>query len=70
MNWEDVRIQAAIAAMQGIQESGKLGNILELEPSLVADLAVRMADALVKRLKETVPARKNLSRKQFPTQGI
>lgn len=62
IDWEQVRIQAAIAAMQGIQESGKIGEALELDPGLVSEMAVRLADALVKRLKETAP-RKNLGRK-------
>ena len=53
IDWEQVRIQAAISAMQGIQESGKFGEVMELLPEKVADLAVRMADALVKKLKET-----------------
>lgn len=53
IDWEQVRIQAAISAMQGIQESGKFGEMMELLPEKVADMAVGMADALVRKLKKT-----------------
>lgn len=52
INWEEVRIQAAISALQGIQESGKLGWALEVMPEKAADLAVQMADALVRELQK------------------
>lgn len=51
MNWEEVRVNAAISALQGILESGKFGEILELAPSIVAKQSVRLADALVEELK-------------------
>ena len=51
MNWEEVRANAAISAMQGILESGKLGEILELSPYIVAKQSVRMANCLVEELK-------------------
>ena len=51
MDVDDIRVQAAIAAMQGIIESGKIGQLLELSPSLVAAQSVRLANALVKELQ-------------------
>lgn len=51
IDWEQVRIDAAISAMQGVLESGKLGQILEATPEVVAKQAVRLADALIKELK-------------------
>ena len=51
-DWEQVRIDAAISAMQGVLESGKLGMVLEASPDTVAKQAVRLADALIKELKE------------------
>lgn len=51
IDWEQVRIDAAISAMQGVLESGKLGMVLEASPDTVARQAVRMADALVEKLK-------------------
>ena len=50
-NWEQVRVDAAISAMQGVLESGKLGMVLEAVPEVVAKQAVRLADALIKELK-------------------
>ena len=51
IDWEQVRIDAAISAMQGVLESGKLGMVLEASPDIVAKQAVRLADALVEELK-------------------
>ena len=51
IDWEQVRIDAAISAMQGVLESGKLGMVLEASPDTVAKQAVRLADALVEKLK-------------------
>ena len=51
-NWEQVRIDAAISAIQGVMESGKLGMILEIDPQIIAVQAVRVADALVEELKK------------------
>ena len=47
-NWEQVRIQASIAAMQGICASPV--NVIRNEKSL-AEVSVKFADALVKELK-------------------
>lgn len=52
-NWEQVRIDAAISAIQGVMESGKLGMLLEMDPHIIAIQAVRVADALVEELKKT-----------------
>lgn len=51
IDWEQVRINAAISAMQGVLESGKLGMVLEAAPEVVARQAVRLADALIEELK-------------------
>ncbi len=51
-NWEQVRIDAAISAIQGVMESGRLGMILEIDPQIIAVQAVRVADALVEELKK------------------
>ena len=52
MDWNEIRAQAAISAMQGVLESGKLGEILELSPEVVAKQSIRLADALVNELKK------------------
>ena len=52
IDWEQVRVDAAVSAMQGVLESGKLGEILESAPEIVARQAVRMADALIEELKK------------------
>ena len=52
IDWEQVRIDAAISAMQGVLESGKLGMVFEAAPEVVAKQAVRLADALIKELKD------------------
>ena len=51
IDWEQVRINAAISAMQGVLESGKLGMVLEASPDTVAKQAVRLTDALIEELK-------------------
>lgn len=51
IDWEQVRIDAAISAMQGVLESGKLGMVLEVAPEVVARQSVRLADALIEELK-------------------
>lgn len=52
-DWFEIRWQLASSAMQGVLESGKLGMILEVDPSLVAKQSLRMADALIEELKKT-----------------
>jgi len=51
IDWEQVRIDAAISAMQGVLESGKLGMVLEAAPEVVARQSVRLANCLVEELK-------------------
>ena len=51
IDWEQVRVDAAISAMQGVLESGKLGMVLEVTPDVVARQSVKMANALVEELK-------------------
>ena len=46
------RLDASISAMQGILESGKLGEILEISPETVAKLSIRMADALIEEINK------------------
>lgn len=53
IDWEQIRINAAISAMQGVLESGKLGMILEVAPDVVARQSVKLADALVDELKKS-----------------
>jgi len=53
IDWEQVRVDAAISAMQGVLESGKLGMVLEATPDTVARQSVRLADALVEELKKS-----------------
>lgn len=52
IDWDEVRINAAISAMQGVLESGKLGMVLEAAPEVVAKQAVRLADALIEELNK------------------
>ena len=50
-DWEDVRAQAAIAAMEALLENGKLGQAFEAAPHIVAKQSVRMANYLVEELQ-------------------
>lgn len=50
-DWEDVRAQAAIAAMEALLENGKVGELFETAPYIVAKQSVRMANYLVEELK-------------------
>ena len=52
MDINEIRANAAISAMQGILESGRLGEVLELTPSLVAKQSVRLANELVNELNK------------------
>jgi len=52
-DWFTIRWQLASSAMQGVLESGKLGMVLEADPSLVAKQSLRLADALIEELKKT-----------------
>lgn len=48
-NWEQVRINAAIAAMQGLYNSN---NCVIVDINEAAELAVAQADALIEELKK------------------
>lgn len=50
--WENIRVQAAISALQGVLEA-KWGVVGEFLPEAAAAEAVALADALVKKLKES-----------------
>lgn len=52
--WDSVLVQASIAAMQGIQESGKLGMVADILPKELAELSVRIGEALVEELKSKI----------------
>jgi hypothetical protein len=47
--WQNVRIQAAIAAMQGVM---KFFSAIEYNQETIAELAVEQADALIKELRK------------------
>ena len=53
-DWDTILIDASIAAMQGIQESGKVGLISDLTPNLLAAEAVKIAKCLVEELKKEI----------------
>ena len=53
IDWEGVRINAAISAMQGVLEGGKVGELLELSPYIVAKQSIRLANCLVEELKKS-----------------
>ena len=48
--WETFRIQAAISIMQGIQESGKVGTVLELIPKELSHISIIRATELMNEL--------------------
>lgn len=52
VDWDEVLVDASIAAMQGIQESGKLGLALDVVPERLAEMSVRIARCLVAELKK------------------
>lgn len=54
VDWEMVLVEASIAAMQGIQESGKLGIAADVMPDKLAELSVRIAKHLVEELKKEI----------------
>lgn len=53
-DWDKVLIEASIAAMQGIQESGKLGLAADVMPEELAKLSVRIAKHLIEELKKEI----------------
>jgi len=54
IDWDQVLINATISASQGLQESGKLGEVLELSPDIIAERSIAIGQALVKKLKECI----------------
>jgi len=52
VDWDEARIQAAISAMQGVLESGKVGELLEIAPNIVAKQSVRLANCLIEELRK------------------
>jgi len=52
IDWNEVLINASISAIQGVMESGKLGQILELDPDIIAKQSIRVAKSLVENLKK------------------
>lgn len=57
-DWQQVRIQASIAAMQGFYASNDIVNIARSDvkgmKEFIAELAVEQADALIEELKKTI----------------
>ena len=47
-HWQDLRERAAIAAMQGVMN---FFGSLDYDREIIAELAVKQADALIKKLK-------------------
>ena len=54
IDWDQVLVDASIAAMQGIQENGKLGTLSETMPDKLAKISVRLAKCLVEELKKEI----------------
>lgn len=54
IDWNKVLIEASIAAMQGIQESGKLGLAADILPEKLAESSVKIAKCLVNELKKEI----------------
>lgn len=54
IDWNKVLIEASIAAMQGIQESGKLGLAADILPEKLADMSVKIAKCLINELKKEI----------------
>lgn len=52
IDWNQVLVDAAISAMQGIQESGKLGMAMDVMPDALAEASVKIAKSLVRELKK------------------
>ena len=54
INWPQVLIDASIAAMQGIQESGKIGLAADIIPEKLAKLSVKIGKCLVEELQKEI----------------
>lgn len=51
VDWDNIRAQAAIGAMEALLENGKIGELFETAPYIVAKQSVRMANYLVEELQ-------------------
>ena len=51
-NWDQLRCQAAISALQGLQEGAKITQLLEIDPPLLAKTAVTIGNALIDELQK------------------
>ena len=51
VDWDNIRAQAAIGAMEALLENGKVGELFETAPYIVAKQSVRMANYLVEELQ-------------------
>ena len=51
LEWDEIRAQAAIGAMEALLENGKVGVLFETAPYIVAKQSVRMANYLVEELQ-------------------
>lgn len=58
IDYDQVLIEASIAAMQGIQESGKLGLAADILPEELARLSVKIGKCLVAELKKEIEGKK------------
>lgn len=58
-DWDKVLIDASIAAMQGIQESGKLGIAADVLPEKLAQYSVKIGKEMVKELQKTINNKKD-----------
>ena len=54
IDWDNVLVEASIAAMQGIQESGKFGIAADVVPEKLAAISVKIAKCLVEELKRNI----------------
>ena len=51
-NWDQLRCQAAISTLQGLQEGAKITQLLEIDPPLLAKTAVTIGNALIEELQK------------------
>ncbi len=51
-NWNQLRCQAAISALQGLQEGSKITQLLEIDPKVLAKTAVMIGNALIEELQK------------------
>lgn len=54
IDWNQVLINTTISAMQGVQESGRLGLAADILPEELAKLSVHIAKCVVKELKKEI----------------